>query len=165
MSDYPSLKSLIQQGYISEWNTPTSNRISASYRIGSHCYATYVTNIVIAYNVNKVTPEEVKILGSSWKGVLDPRFKGRFAVNTMKIGTTYVAIHMFLDPKNAKVFGPEFIKAVAAQKPTVYADTLVALDRVVAGEHDFGFWSWEAAALPALCTAPRNSGSRRWSGR
>ena len=51
---------------------------------------------------------------------------------------------MFLDPKNAKVFGPEFIKAIAAQKPTPYRDSVVTLDRVIAGEHDFTYWSAEA---------------------
>ncbi len=53
---------------------------------------------------------------------------------------------MFLDPKYSNVFGPEFIKAVAAQKPAVYPDELVGLDRVIAGEHDFIYWVWDQVA-------------------
>ena len=53
---------------------------------------------------------------------------------------------MFLDPKYAKVFGPEFIKAVGAQKPVVYSEGQVTVDRVVAGEHDFVYWTGEATA-------------------
>ncbi len=146
ISDYPSIKSLSEQGHLVEWKVPTSDRIPAVFRIGNYSYCPDPTDNAIVYNVNKVTPEEIKILSSSWKSILDPRFKGRFTVQTHKCGACYAAVHMFLDPKNAKVFGPEFIKAVAAQKPTAYPDSLVAMDRVIAGEHDFTFWTWEKAA-------------------
>ncbi len=147
INDYPSMKSLIEQGHFAEWKVPTSeDRIPAPFRIGNFCYSPWLTNLGIVYNVNKVTPEEIKILDSSWRGVLDPRFKGRFALTTMKTGTTYGGIHMLLDPKNAKVFGPDFIRAIAAQKPTVYSEYVVLLDRVVAGEHDFAFWMAESTS-------------------
>ncbi len=146
ITDYPSMKSLVQQAHIDAWEVPTSSRIPEAFRIKNYSYAANLTAIAVVYNVNKVTPEEVKSLSNSWKGVLDPRFKGRFAVTAMKSGATYGGVHMFLDPKYAKVFGPEFIKAVAAQKPTAYPDPLVTLDRVVAGEHDIAYWVAETHA-------------------
>ena len=40
---------------------------------------------------------------------------------------------------------------MAAQKPAVYAEILVGrFDRVVAGEHDFTYWTWEGVALTKL---------------
>ena len=51
---------------------------------------------------------------------------------------------MFLDPKHSKVFGPEFLKAIAAQKPALYPDGIAGIDRMVAGEHDFTYWAAEA---------------------
>lgn len=173
LSDYPAMKSLVQEGFIDEWKVPTSDRIPGQFRIGNHSYSATLVDIGIIYNTNKVTPEEVKILGKSWKGVLDPRFKGRFAVTTMKCGTCYSGIHMFLDPKNEKIFGPEFIKAVAAQKPMVYSEVTVPVDRVVAGEHDFTYWTWTAigylkwaqgAPVRWVCPEPTPQFGSTWYG-
>ena len=106
-----------------------------------------LTDNAIIYNVNKVTPEEVEAARIRLEGVLDPRFKGRFAVTSMKCGACYAAIHMFLDPEVQGRYGIEFLKQIAAQKPAVYSEVLVGLDRVIAGEHDFTYWTWEGIAL------------------
>jgi ABC-type Fe3+ transport system substrate-binding protein len=147
LSDAPLMKQLIADGHIAEWKIPTADRYPASFRMGDYAFAPYTTDIAIVYNTNLVSEEEAQILGSSWKGVLDPRFKGRFANVKRKCGTCYAGIHMFLDPAMADEYGPDFLQAVADQKPTLYADNPVALDRVVAGEHDFVFWLWEAIAI------------------
>ena len=146
ISDRPSMLELIDEGHVAEWKVPMHDRFIPSFRIKNHAYANYTTDNAIIYNVNKLTAEEVKILESSWKGVLDPRFKGRFAVSTMKCGACYASIHMFLDPQMKDEYGVEFLKKLAAQKPAVYAETLVGLDRVIAGEHDFTYWTWESIA-------------------
>jgi ABC-type Fe3+ transport system substrate-binding protein len=147
ISDQPSLKSLIADGHVAEWKVPEYDRMPAAFRLGSSAYSNYTTSNAIVYNVNKVTPEEVAILEASWTGVLDPRFKGRFAVSSMKCGACYVPIHMFLDPALKDTYGEDFLKKVAAQKPAIYADVLVGLDRVIAGENDFTYWTWEGVAL------------------
>ena len=53
---------------------------------------------------------------------------------------------MFLDPQMKDEYGVEFLKKLAAQKPAVYSEVLVGLDRVIAGEHDFTYWTWESIA-------------------
>ena len=146
LSDQPSTVALIDDGHVADWKVRTHDRFPAQFRLKNHAYATYLTDNAIIYNVNKVTPEEVKIL-SQWEGVLDPRFKGRFAVTTMKCGACYAGIHMFLDPKMKDKYGVEFLRKVAAQKPAIYSEVLVGLDRVVAGEHDFTYWTWEGIGL------------------
>ncbi|MEO5699385.1 MAG: extracellular solute-binding protein [Casimicrobiaceae bacterium] len=147
ISDRPSMSSLVDDGHVAEWKVPVHDRYPEVFRMKNHAYANYTTDNAIIYNVNKVTPEEVKLLESDWKAVLDPRFKGRFAVTNMKCGACYAGIHMFLDPKMKDRYGPEFLKQVAAQKPAVYSEVLVGLDRVIAGEHDFTYWTWEGIAL------------------
>ena len=126
-------------------------RLQGTSAIGHVRYSTAGGSLLenaqpIVYNTNKVTPAEAKILASSWKGVLDPRFKGRFAIVKRKCGACYGAVHMFLDPKLAGEYGEKFLKDVAAQKPLVYSDNPIALDRIVAGERDFVFWLWESIA-------------------
>ena len=145
-TDYPSMVSLVDLGHIAQWKLPTFDKIPERYRIKDYAYAQYTSTNAIVYNVNKVTPEEVKLLESGWEAVLDPRFKGRFSVSSMKCGVCYAPVHMFMDPKFKDRFGPEFLRKVVAQQPAVYAEVLVTLDRVVAGEQDFTMWGWESAA-------------------
>lgn len=147
ISDQPSMVTLVEDGHVAEWKVPDHDRYPEAYRIKDYSYANYSTDNAIIYNVNKVTPEEIKILESGWEGVLDPRFKGRFAVTSMKCGACYAGIHMFLDPKLKDKYGVEFLKKVAAQKPAIYSEVLVGLDRVIAGEHDFTYWTWEGIAI------------------
>jgi len=147
LSDQPLMQDLIKRNHIAEWKVPTHDRIPEAFRAGSFAYSPYTTDIAIVYNTNKVTAEEVKILESSWKGVLDPRFKGRFAVVKRKCGACYAGVHMFTDPKLANEYGVKFLRDVAAQKPLVYSDNPIALDRIIAGERDFVFWLWEALAV------------------
>ena len=150
ISDQPSMAALVDEGHIAEWKVPEHDRFAEFFRIRNHAYSNGKVTIAIVYNVNKVTAEEVKLLESDWKAILDPRFKGRFAVTNMKCGTCYAPLHMFLDEKHKDRFGLEFMKQIAAQKPAVYAEILVGLDRVVAGEHDFTYWTWEGVALTKL---------------
>lgn len=147
LSDQPSMVALSDEGHLASWKVPTHDRYADIYRIKDHAYANYVTDIAIVYNVNKVTPEEVKLLQGDWKAILDPRFKGRFASTTMQCGTCYAPVNLFMDPKYKDKFGPEFLRQIAAQKPALYSEVLVGLDRVIAGEHDFTFWTWESIAL------------------
>lgn len=146
ISDKPSMIKLVEDGHVAKWKVPTADDIVEPARIGDSAYADHEATIAIVYNTNKVTQEEADLLGSDWKAILDPRFKGRFSVTNMKCGTCYAPIHMFLDPQYADRFGEEFMKAIAAQKPAVYSEILVSLDRVIAGEHDFAFWSFEGIA-------------------
>jgi iron(III) transport system substrate-binding protein len=146
-TDYPSMASLVEDGHIAEWKIPTSDRMPAEFRIGNYAYAQYTSTNAIVYNVNKVTPEEVRMMmEKGWEAVLDPRFKGRFSVSPMKCGVCYAPIHMFMDPKFKDRYGAEFLKKIAAQNPASYSEVLVALDRVVAGEQDFTISGWEASA-------------------
>ena len=50
-------------------------------------------------------------------------------------------------PSTRIAYGIEFLRQIAAQKPAVYSEVLVGLDRVIAGEHDFTYWTWEGIAL------------------
>ncbi len=144
ISDQPSMAALVADGHVADWKVPAHDRYAPAFRLQNHAYANALQTSAIIYNVNKVTAEEIRILEASWKGVLDPRFKGRFAVTAAKTGASYAGVHLFMDPKLRKEYGPEFLKKVAAQKPAIYAGTLQALDRVVAGEQAFTYWSWEA---------------------
>jgi iron(III) transport system substrate-binding protein len=155
ISDQPMMKSLFDEGYLQEWKLPTHDQFPEAYRLKDYAYAYTPTVAAIIYNENMVTPAEAKILEAGWDGVLDPRFKKRFAVYTLKCGLCYSAIHLFQDPALGKKYPPNFMEKIAAQRPMIFNDQLTAIDRVVAGEIDFVFWGWDSiAALKRAAGAP-----------
>lgn len=147
ISDPVMMRDLAQGNYLAHWKVPTHDRIPAGYRIGDQAYSAIITDMAIPYNANKLTPEEVAILQKGWDGVLDPRFKGRFAVSSSRSGIGYAGLSMFLDPALKDRYGEKFLAKVIQQKPAVYSDGAMALDRVVAGEQDFFFWFTEGPSV------------------
>jgi iron(III) transport system substrate-binding protein len=146
LNDYPSNEDLIARGYLADWKVPTHDRLPEDFRRGTVSYAPWVSDIAIVYNRDRVTPEEVEKL-KSWTGILDPVFRGRFAVATQRGTTPYAGLQMFTDPAMEPVLGKDFLQRVAAQKPQVYGDVLIMLDRVLAGDQDVAFWLFEAIGV------------------
>lgn len=157
IADYPSMAELIRRGEIAEWPIPTLDRFDERNRLGSHAYAPYLSDIALVYNTNRMSEEEAQMFrDQGWSAILDPRFAGRFAASNLACGICYAGVQMFLAEDER--FGEDFLGAVAAQRPTVFSSTVVGLDRVVAGELDFIFWSFSAAAIPAY----QNGAPIRW---
>lgn len=150
ISDKPLITSLVEEGYLAEWKVPTFDRFPEQFRIENHVYSPNKTIAAIIYNTNNVTEEEAALLESGWQNILDPRFKGRFAVTTQKNGLVYSGIHMMLDPALSSTFPPDFFDQLKAQEPAIYNDVLNPVDRVVVGESDFSFWSWDGIAAAKL---------------
>lgn len=140
-ADYPSMVAMVNQKIIAPWKVPTSDRFDDQYKIKNSAYSPILDDIIVTYNTQKLSPEEIKLLRTDWRSVTDPRFKGRFAVSTLACGICYAGVQMFLALPE---YGPEFLKKVAAQQPRVFTSTVAGLDRVVAGELDFIFWSSES---------------------
>jgi ABC-type Fe3+ transport system substrate-binding protein len=141
-----SIDALAKDGYLADWVPPNADKLPPDARIGNYGYVQAYATSAIAYNANTVTPEEVEKL-KTWKGILDPMFKGRFAVSNQICSSCYTPIHMWLDPKNQEEYGEKFMRAIAAQEPRVYAEINLAIDRVAAGEEDIVYCClWGALA-------------------
>lgn len=155
LTDEPAMKDLIDNGHIAAWRVPTHDRFGDKFHIGTFAYAPLIIANVIAYNRNKVTPEEARLLASSWQAVFDPRFKGRYAILIQNCGSCYGPIHMFLDPKLINEYGPAFMRRLVVGRPPAYLDTTMAVDRVVAGDQDFVDWVSDTSPYaPWLAHAP-----------
>jgi ABC-type Fe3+ transport system substrate-binding protein len=140
LTDQPSMKDLIDNDHIAEWPVPTHDRFAEQYHIKDFAYAPVEVSNVIAYNPKKVSPEEVTLLASGWKSILDPRFKGRYSVIDQNCGSCYGPISLFFDPKYVSEYGADFLNQVVADKPPVYRDVTMGVDRIVAGEQDITYW-------------------------
>jgi iron(III) transport system substrate-binding protein len=149
IGDRPSMVDLVDKELVANWKIPSYDMIPDDAKIKTHSYTAYIIDSTIAYNPTKLTAEEVKILSSDWKGLTDPRFKGRIAMSSQFSGGSIATIQMFLSPKYKDRYGMPFLKALAAQKIKIYNDVIIPPDRVVAGEQDIAIFPSEGS-LSAL---------------
>ena len=141
IADRPSMQDLIQRKLVAPWRVPTIDRYDDAAKLDDYSYAPYLVVNSITFNKNKVTPEEIEILRKDWKGLLDPRFKGRIAATDQPGAPTYSPVYMFMDPKFSSRYGLEFLKQLAGIKAPIYSTSPAALDRVIAGEQDIAYWA------------------------
>ncbi len=116
-----SIDALVKDGYLAEWVPPNADKLPPDGRVGNYAYIQAYAASALAYNANKVTPEEVEKL-RTWKGILDPVFKGRFSVSNQICTTCYTTIHMWLDPKLKDEYGESSCATSPRRKPHVYAE-------------------------------------------
>ena len=146
INDYPSMKSLVEQGNIAAWKVPSAERFG-KYRIGDAAYSLYFTDVVAMYNETRVSDDEAKML-ERWEWATDPRFKGRFGVAIQRCSTCYAPMQVLLDPQtSAKTYGWPFLEKIADNKPGIYRNTDFMGDRVAAGEKDIAFTEAEGYAF------------------
>lgn len=146
IGDQPSIVALVEDEMVAEWTIPNADQFDDRYKMANRAYAFNRVDSVIVYNETLVDEEEAALLEADWRNVLDPRFKGRFAATTAKCGACYVAINLFTDPDFADTYPADFMEQVGAQDPSIYGDFIAMIDRIVAGESDFAYWSFESIA-------------------
>lgn len=157
VGDQPSMVDLIDKKLVVSWKVPTYDRVPDDAKISTYAYTSYFLTMAVGYNSNNITDEEAKLL-LNWKGLLDPRFKGRIATSSQNSAAGISTNEMFLDPKYEAEYGKPFLKALAAQKLVVYNDIVTPADRVIAGEHDIVFITGDGAVYPKW----KNGAPIRW---
>jgi ABC-type Fe3+ transport system substrate-binding protein len=97
------------------------------------------------YNTGMISEADAELL-KDWKGILDPRFKGRIAMRAKLDGIGYAPFLYWLDAARDE-YGEGFMEALAAQEPKLYADPVQAGHAVLIGEQAVWFTGWESLAV------------------
>jgi iron(III) transport system substrate-binding protein len=83
--------------------------------------------VIMAYNRNTIAPLPPP---TSWKDLLAPALRGRkLVIQDSAAGTCFNQMYML-----GRVLGPDYLKALAAQRPIVVATTPQLIDLLVRGE-------------------------------
>ena len=110
-----------------------AKQLPDKYKIANVAFAYTLVPMGVGYNTNLVSKEEVELL-RTYKGWLDPRFKGRMAF-TAPIGGSTAGNMLMIQEKE----GIDFIKALREkQKATVYQTVAAVGDAVASGEVPIG---------------------------
>jgi ABC-type Fe3+ transport system substrate-binding protein len=119
----------------------------AALVMAPHLFFPSLNTYVISYNPELVSEEEAEKL-KSWKGILDPAFKGRFSLVEPVFGVTLAPLTYIMSRDD---LGEDFLRAVRDQEPLIYLSTAPARDAMVSGQAPISWGAqWEAVALTTL---------------
>jgi iron(III) transport system substrate-binding protein len=109
-----------------------------------------------AYNVNRVSEQDAKLL-DSWDGITNPRWKRKAAIVRYGTGGVGILPYYFMDT----VKGAGFTKAVMAQRPLIFNSVPVMSERLAAGgidaiffANDVNLYQLERLGAPTRWTCP-----------
>lgn len=136
ITDTVLIEAAHEEGLIADYTPASGEGIRSEMKKEGVWYTAFVNAMGIAWNTDRVTPEEEQlILEQGWDTLKDPRWKGRIATGTPASGgSSYSYVYMFLGGER-DTFGPDFVSAMAALEPQVYDSKSPMYDRLAAGEH------------------------------
>lgn len=142
-TDVGTFKDFVSKGLIAKYKISNAADYDPDVSVADYGYPLRVGMVGIAWNTNLVSADDAKVL-SSWKGIADPRWKGRAAiVDPSAGGVAYLPWYAW-----TKQYGDGFIGQVAANKPRVFPATNPASAALASGDVAVIFNASETGLLP-----------------
>ncbi|HYC37870.1 MAG TPA: extracellular solute-binding protein [Usitatibacter sp.] len=125
-----------KEGLLANYTPVTGELVPAKWRHDGYWYGIGLLHMGIAWNPEKVTPQEAAWLDkvSSWDQVANPAFKGRSAMAHVRAGGTAHIAYAYFREKLGANFLDKLNDALA---PVIYQSSNPVGERLVAGEYAF----------------------------
>ncbi len=125
-----------KQGFVAHYVPAEDPAIDDALKRSGVWYTLFLDYMGVGYNHTKVTPpEEALIHGGGWNVLRDPRWLKRFGTATPASGGSSYAYGFMLLSTLRSQYGPDFFRALAANKPDIYASKAPLFERLGAGEY------------------------------
>lgn len=143
-SDINSVAPMTEKGYFDTIeDLPVYAVYPESAKGPTHILASAVTEVIL-YNTDAVQPSEI----TEWADVLDPKFANRIAIVDPRIANTIMDYFKQL----GDMYGEDFLRQLAQQKPQPFSSVSLASQLVASGEALIAFPA-AAVSLPPLKAA------------
>ena len=142
-TDVGTLNSFVDEGLVMEYHISNEDAFRPGAMKAGFWYPLRVALVGIAWNTDKVSDEDTKIL-SDWKGLTDPRWKGRAAVVDPRAGGVAMLPYYAWN----QLYGEDFLKAVGGNEPRVIANINAASSALASGDVDLIMNASETGLLP-----------------
>ena len=106
------------------------------------------TDIVISYNPEHIPHATARELFKTWRGLLDPRLKGKIGLTEPAGGG--VPFSTFLMFYRRPEYGRKFLEQLAAQNPRLYPGSAPGREDLAAGAISVFVPNWESPAMAAF---------------
>ena len=107
-------------------------------------YSPKWTDIVIAYNPDLIPHATAREQFKTWRGLLDPKLKGKIGVTDPAVGLPFFTYLMLLQRPE---YGRRFLEQLAAQNPRLYSGAAPAREDLASGAISVFVPYWESALM------------------
>ena len=115
------------KGQLAEYMSPEYSALPAGTKHDGYWATARAIGVIMTYNKNKLSEADAP---KSWKDLLAPKWKGKkFAIQGSSSGTSFSQFYQL-----EEIYGPDFMKQLAAQEPVVMTSGGQIIDAVVRGE-------------------------------
>ncbi len=144
-TDLAANADLIGKGAFAALRPPNLNDYpKTSSTMAPYLYYLETVTAVVAYNPAFVSDSDAKLL-TQWRGILDPRFKGKISIVEPALGVTQAVLNYVM---NTPGLGVDFLTKLKAQQPNIYTNAVPARDALVSGQKPIVWGSiWDAFAI------------------
>jgi iron(III) transport system substrate-binding protein len=144
-TDLAANADLISKGAFAALRPPNlADFPKAALAMAPYLYYPETVTAVVAYNPAFVSESEAKLL-MQWRGILDPRFKGKISLVEPALGVTQGVLNYIM---NTPGLGSDFLTKLKAQQPNIYPNAVPARDALVSGQKPIIWGSvWDAIAI------------------
>lgn len=126
----------VSDGYIMNWVVPNGDLVPQAFRRDGYWYGIGLLNLGLAWNTDKVTPDERKWLENvaSWKDIGNPAFKGRTALTHVRAGGSAHIVYYYL----RETLGSSYLQNIKTNLDPVVFDSSGSLsERLASGEYAY----------------------------
>lgn len=128
-TDTGTLNDFVTRGRFMNYKISTADKYAPGVTGPGYWYPLRVAMTGTAWNTTLISDADAKLL-AEWKGVIDPRWKGKAGVvDPQGGGVAYLPWYAW-----AKLYGDSFVQQVAALKPKVFSGTNPASSALASGD-------------------------------
>jgi iron(III) transport system substrate-binding protein len=149
----------VKEGMLANYTPVTGTNVPAKWRRDGYWYGVGLLHMGIAWNTEKVTPEEAAWLDkvTTWDQVANPIFKGRSAMAHVRAGGTAQVPYAYFRDK----LSPQFLdKLNDTLAPVIYESSNPMGERLVAGE--YAYLPHTPTDIGSVATYFKNGAPVRW---
>jgi iron(III) transport system substrate-binding protein len=145
-ADPAGMRELAEDGLYLRYTVPDlEKKLDRGTYLPNLAYSTKWTEIVISYNPDLIPHAQAKEQFKTWRGLLDPRLKGKIGINEPAGGG--VPFSTFLMFYRRPEYGRAFVQQLAAQNPRLYPGSAPGREDLAAGAISVFIPNWESVAM------------------
>lgn len=145
-ADPAGVRDLAEEGFYLHYTlADLAKKLDRGAYIPGLAYSPKWTDIVISYNPDHIPHAQAKEQFKTWRGLLDPKLKGKIGLNEPAGGG--VPFATFLMFYRRPEYGRKFLGELAAQNPRLYPGSAPGREDLAAGAISVFIPNWESVAM------------------
>lgn len=145
-ADPPGIRELAEEGFYLRFTlTDLDKKLDRGTYLPGMGYCVRWSDVIISYNPGLLPHAAAREMFKTWRGLLDPKLKGKLGLNEPAGGGVPFATYLMFYRRPE--YGRAFLEKIAAQNPRLYPGSAPGREDLSAGAIAVFVPNWEAIAM------------------